>query len=79
MQYTLRGVPKALDEALRERSRAQGKSLNEIAIEALRDGLGIGADLPVRDLSDVVGTWKKDSAAEAAFVAQDQVDKALWE
>jgi plasmid stability protein len=35
MQYTLRNIPSTLDEALRERARAEGKSLNEMAIETL--------------------------------------------
>jgi hypothetical protein len=79
MQYTVRGVPPALDEALRERARAAGKSLNEVAVEALADGLGLGdEDVVRRDLSDVVGTWKKDAAVEAALADQDRVDEGLW-
>lgn len=79
MQYTLRGIPGALDEAIRERAKAQGKSLNEVAVEALADGLGLGPEAVVRrDLSDVVGTWRKEAVVEAALAAQDRVDEALW-
>ena len=79
MQYTLRGIPPALDEALRERVAAEGKSLNEVAVEALAEGLGLGAqEIERRDLSDVVGTWRKEAAVESALLAQDRVDKALW-
>jgi hypothetical protein len=79
MQYTLRGIPAALDEALRERAKAEGKSLNEVAVDALAEGLGLGdADIVRRDLSDVVGTWRKESAVESALRAQDKIDKALW-
>ena len=79
MQYTLRGIPPVLDEAVRARASAQGKSLNEVAVEALADGLGLGAeDIARRDLSDVVGTWRKEAAVESALAAQDRVDKALW-
>jgi hypothetical protein len=79
MQYTLRGIPAALDEALRERAKAEGKSLNEVAVDALAEGLGLGdADNERRDLSDVVGTWRKESAVESALRAQDKIDKALW-
>jgi hypothetical protein len=35
MQYTIRNVPDTLDEALRRVARERGKSLNEVAIEAL--------------------------------------------
>jgi hypothetical protein len=79
MQYTIRGIPPALDEAVRERAKAEGKSLNEVAVAALADGLGLGdGDVVRRDLSDVVGTWKRDAAAEAALAAQDRVDEELW-
>lgn len=80
MQYTVRGIPTALDVALRERARAAGKSLNEAAIDALAEGTGlIGAPLKRRNLGDIAGTWKADKAFEAAIAAQDQVDEDLWE
>jgi len=79
MQYTLRGIPPALDEALRERAKAEGKSLNEVAVEALAEGLGLGdEDIVRRDLSDVIGTWRREAAVEAALAAQDRVDEGLW-
>ena len=80
MQYTLRGIPPALDEAIRRRARAEGKSLNEAAVEALADGAGLGDEEVVRrDLSDVAGTWKREAAVEAALRAQDRVDEDLWD
>jgi hypothetical protein len=79
MQYTIRGIPPTIDEAVRERAKAEGKSLNEVAVEALADGLGLGdEDVDRRDLSDIVGTWKRDAALEAALAAQDLVDEGLW-
>ncbi len=68
-----------LDEAIRERAKAEGKSLNAVAVEALAEGVGLGDEAVVRrDLSDVAGAWKKDAAFEAALAAQDRVDAALW-
>ena len=79
MQYTLRGIPEALDKAIRRRAQAEGKSLNEVTLEALADGLGFGKESVVyRDLSDIVGTWKREASVEAALAAQDVVDEALW-
>jgi hypothetical protein len=79
MQYTVRAVPKPIDEALRRRARAEGKSLNEVALEALAEGLGLrGEPVVRRNLDDIAGTWKKDAAVEAALAAQDQVDEGLW-
>jgi hypothetical protein len=79
MQYTIRGIPPAVDSALRERARATSKSLNEAAIDALSEGSGMsGTPRKRRNLSDVAGTWKSEKAVEAALAAQDRVDEDLW-
>ncbi|PYP91921.1 MAG: hypothetical protein DMG65_05630 [Candidatus Angelobacter sp. Gp1-AA117] len=79
MQYTIRNVPDLLDAALRRSAREQGKSLNEVAIEALARGAGLGERrVSQRDLSDIAGTWRKDPAFESAIAAQDTIDAELW-
>ena len=79
MQYTIRRIPKAVDNAVRDRARATGKSLNEAAVDALADGTGVtGAPQRRRDLSDIAGTWKSDKALESALADQDRVDERLW-
>jgi plasmid stability protein len=79
MQYTIRGIPPGLDAAIRQRARREGRSLNEVAIAALAQGLGLDQERVVRrDVSDIVGTWKRDAALEAALLAQDRVDRELW-
>ncbi len=68
-----------MDVALRRRAREQGKSLNEVAIEALARGAGISGRLGrERDLRDVAGTWRKDRAFDRALAAQDAIDEELW-
>ena len=79
MQYTLRNVPEELDHALRERARREGRSLNEVALEALKVALGLSDEALVRrDLGDVAGTWIEDSQVEAALADQRQIDEDLW-
>lgn len=79
MQYTLRGIPPAVDSALRERARASRKSLNEAAIDALAEGAGLtSVPRKRRELGDIAGTWKADKAVEAALADQDRVDEDLW-
>ena len=79
MQYTIRGIPAAIDNALRARARADGKSLNEAAVAALAEGAGVaGTPRKRRDLADIAGTWKADKALESALTAQDRVDENLW-
>jgi len=79
MQYTLRNIPNSLDATLRRRAHDQGKSLNEVAIEALARGAGVsGEPSPQRDLRDIAGTWRKDRKFDRAVAAQDKIDKELW-
>jgi hypothetical protein len=79
MQYTIRNVPEALDEALRKAAREKGKSLNEVAIDALARGAGITQDRnQQRDLGDIAGTWREDAVFDHALVAQDTIDEELW-
>jgi hypothetical protein len=78
MQYTIRKVSDTLDSALRRRVREQGKSLNEVAIEALARGVGIsGRRRRQRDLHDIAGTWRNDRAFDRALAAQDAIYKEL--
>jgi len=79
MQYTIRKVPRSLDEALRRAARERGTSLNDAAIAALARGTGIaGALTRQRDLADIAGTWRKDPAFDSALAAQDTVDEEMW-
>lgn len=80
MQYTIRKVPHSLDAALRRRAREQGKSLNEIAIEALARGAGLtGERRRQRDLRDIAGTWQSDRDFDRALAEQDTIDRELWQ
>jgi hypothetical protein len=79
MQYTIRNIPGYLDDALRHSAREQGKSLNEVAVEALARGTGLGEHRPRRrDLSDLMGTWVEDPAFDRAIADQDAIDEEMW-
>ncbi len=79
MQYTIRNVPATLDAALRRAVREQGKSLNEVAVEALARGAGLSETrCRQRDLSDIAGTWRKDPGFDRALAEQDVIDGELW-
>lgn len=79
MQYTIRDIPPHLDVELRERARRERKSLNQVAIEAMAQGLGVGGTRAQRrSLDDVAGTWTKDAAVEKALADQDRVDPKMW-
>lgn len=79
MQYTIRRIPKAVDDAIREKARATRKSLNEVAVDALADGAGVkGVPQRRRDLGDIAGTWKSDKTFDSAVTDQDRIDKSRW-
>lgn len=68
-----------MDSELRRRARAESKSLNTVAIEALIRGAGLGeTPLRQRDLIDIAGTWQEDPEFDQAITDQDRVDEQLW-
>ena len=72
-------IPPQLDEALRVRAREQGKSLNEVALEALLTGVGLaGERIRRRDLSDIAGSWAGDPETDEALRDQRRIDPDLW-
>ncbi len=80
MQYTLREIPLTVDQELRRRAKAEGKSLNTVAIEALVRGSGLGENpIRQRDLSDIIGTWQEDHEFDQAIADQDRIDERLWD
>lgn len=79
MQYTLRNIPPALDQALRDRAKREGTSLNEAAITALARALGLDAKpMRCRSLADLVGTWQNDPEFDDAIQDQHSIDRDLW-
>lgn len=79
MQYTLRNIPKTLDTALRRRAKQEKKTLNEIALEVMADGLGLQKDPKRRrSLSDIAGAQTTDPGLEAALDDQRRIDAELW-
>lgn len=79
IQYTLRQIPPVVDQALRQNARQMGRSLNEVAIEAITRGAGISEDsVRYHDLDDLSGSWKKDPQFDKALRMQDVIDPDLW-
>ncbi len=79
MQYTIRHVPDPVDAALRRSARERGKSLNDVAVEALARGAGVtGERGRQRDLSDIAGSWQRDGVFDRALAEQDTVDEKMW-
>jgi len=79
MQYTLRRIPREVDAALRRRARRDGKTLNEVAVEVLAEGLGLVVEPKRRrSVRDILGAAPRDRELEAALESQRLVDPELW-
>lgn len=74
MILTLQDIPTELDAALHRKAAAGGKTVDEVAVEALRAGLGVDQQIDGRiDLSDIAGTWIEDPEVDAALRDQDRI------
>ena len=79
MQYTIRKIPRPVDAALRRRAKRDRKTLNQVAVEAMSEGLGsILESARRRSLSDLLGARSKDPDLEIALKAQRRIDPKLW-
>jgi hypothetical protein len=59
MTLTLDRLPDVVTAALQQKAEAEGRSVQEVAAEALARGLGVAAG---RDLRDVAGTMTEADA-----------------
>ena len=79
MQYTIRGIPEEVDRVLRAKARAEGKSLNAVALDVFCQGLGLaGPRVQRRDLSDVFGKSPPDLELDKALAECRQIDWEEW-
>jgi plasmid stability protein len=80
---TLRGIDEKTADALKERARKEGTSVNAVTLRLLRESLGIEKRKRQRtynDLDHLAGTWSQKEADEferntAVF---EKVDEEIW-
>jgi hypothetical protein len=78
IQYTIRGVPREVDQALRRRARERRISLNRLLIEELAGASGASGSRRFRSLDELAGRWKEDPEFDRALEAQRRIDRKLW-
>jgi len=78
-QYTVRAVPEAVDQRLRQLVRERGVSFNTVAVEALAKAVGVAA-VPANydDLDALAGSWIEDPAVDRTLAGFGKVDRELW-
>jgi hypothetical protein len=71
MMMTMNSLPSAIADALLARSRQQGRTLHEVAIEALRRGLDVSEpEIP----ADPDSGWAESTAFEQALLEFAKLD-----
>ena len=76
VQYTVRGVPREVDMALRRKAAKRKVSLNQMIVEELSEA-ATGARKRA-DFSDLVGQWTPDAAFDEILAAGRQIDRDKW-
>ena len=75
-QYTVRGIPRDVDQALRLRAKQRKTSLNQVIVDELtRATVGRARKA---DFSDLVGQWTPDPAFDEIVAAQRKIDREQW-
>ena len=74
IEYTIHGIPAALDAALRRRARERGASLNQTVVDAL------AAELGVAEVGGEAGSGSPDrtGAELPPEFEQDALDEGIW-
>jgi hypothetical protein len=75
-QYTIRSIPKNLDEFLRKQARKSNKSLNTIIIEYLQQSTKLDLADENDDFAWIIGANTMDDAVTDAIAELKQADKA---
>jgi hypothetical protein len=78
IQYTIRGVPREVDQALRKKARERRVSLNRLLVEELAGASGASGVRQFRSLKGLAGRWQEDSEFDRVLAEQRQIDWKLW-
>ena len=76
VQYTVRGVPREVDLALRRKAAKRKVSLNRMIVEELSEAATGGRKRA--DFSDLVGKWTPDAGFDDILAAARKIDPAKW-
>jgi plasmid stability protein len=78
---TLRNIPDDLARELEREKTRRGESLNQLAIDLMKEALGLGqGGRRSNGLAELAGSWTAEDLAEfeRATAPFEQVDEELW-
>jgi hypothetical protein len=77
-QYTIRGIPREVDQALRRKARERRVSLNRLLVDELTQPSGTAAERRYRSLEQFAGAWKEDPEFDRVLDEQRRIDWSAW-
>jgi len=81
---TIRGVDEEVSKKLKSTAIAQGKSVNQLTLEILKEGLGLKKEKKYSreydDLNDLFGRWSEDQfqKIQSKMSRERQIDPEIW-
>jgi len=81
---TLRGLEPSLKEKLKREAEKEGKSVNQVVKDALRQHLGMNKDkkftLVYHDLDHLFGRWSEEEfkRVQCKIDSERKIDEELW-
>ncbi len=78
VQYTIRGIPREVDQALRKKAHERKISLNRLLVAELTNAAGLSGERKYRSLKGIAGTWEEDPEFDRVLEEQRRIDWSLW-
>ena len=82
---TIRGIEPEVSERLKILSAKQGKSINQLTVEIIKESVGLAKvkkfTREYNDLDDLFGRWSDDEFKEinAKITRERKIDQELWQ
>ena len=78
VQYTVRGIPPDVDQALRKQAQERKVSLNQFLVDELTQASGVSPGGRLRSIMDLPYKWEEDPEFDKALEEQRQIDWEKW-
>ena len=82
---TIRGIDQEVSDRLKSLSEKQNKSMNQLTVELIKEGLGLAKEKKFTrvydDLDDLFGRWSDDEYEEISAKISEgrKIDSELWQ
>lgn len=81
---TVRGIDSALSEKMKQAARREGKSVNQVVIDTMRQHFGMRKEkkftVIYHDLDHIFGRWSQEEfdKIQGKIDTERKIDKELW-